>query len=142
MRLQAAAEGWIAQIGRPAGYRFDLASTPNGSIAVDPAGIWREIAEDLGRGGEPGQVAARFHLGYAAAWGQVVRMAARTLDRPPTVVLSGGVFQNRLLAAMVATDLASTGAVVLQHRDIPANDGGLALGQVVVALARHGAMSR
>ncbi len=141
MRLQAAAEGWIAENGPPVGYRFDLATNATGYMTVDPAGIWPEIADDLSCGDEPGRIAARFHVGYARAWAQTVRMASRDLERPPAVVLSGGVFQNRLLAAMVAADLASTGAVVLQHRDIPANDGGLALGQVVIALARHGSSS-
>ena len=52
------------------------------------------------------------------------------------VVLSGGVFQNRLLLEAVARRIRSAGLDVLTHRRFPANDGGIALGQAAVAAAR------
>lgn len=51
-----------------------------------------------------------------------------------TVALSGGVFQNRLLTKLVSTDLETKGFMVLRHRLIPPNDGGLCLGQAVAAM--------
>ena len=52
------------------------------------------------------------------------------------VALSGGSFQNRLLLEEVAARSKSLGLTVLTHGQVPANDGGLALGQAAVAAAR------
>jgi hydrogenase maturation protein HypF len=49
------------------------------------------------------------------------------------VVLSGGVFQNRLFSEAVTTLLENDGFAVFTHRLVPPNDGGLALGQALVA---------
>ena len=83
-------------------------------------------------------IAARFHRGLAAA---IVRMVERvTRDAPDTgigtVALSGGVFQNRVLLEQVQTRLQTMGFGVLTHRQLPAGDGGLALGQAVIAAAQ------
>jgi hydrogenase maturation protein HypF len=48
-------------------------------------------------------------------------------------VLSGGAFQNRLLLRLAREELRSAGFEVLTHRQTPTNDGGLSLGQAVVA---------
>ncbi len=53
------------------------------------------------------------------------------------MALTGGCFQNRILVEGVVTRLRDRGVQVLLHRDVPANDGGLSLGQVAVAAARH-----
>jgi len=53
--------------------------------------------------------------------------------RLQTVALSGGCFQNRLLLELVVPRLRSAGLHVLLHRQSPCNDGGLALGQAVIA---------
>ena len=70
------------------------------------------------------------------SWADIVRSLSDQLADAPKIILSGGVFQNRLLASILQSDLASSGYAVLQHRDVPANDGGLALGQIVLALAQ------
>ena len=62
-----------------------------------------------------------------------LRGEAATFD---TVALSGGVLQNRVLLEQLLRRLAGGGLRVLTHREVPANDGGLALGQAVVAAAR------
>ncbi len=51
------------------------------------------------------------------------------------VALSGGVFQNRLLLRKAITSLESDGFEVYTHRQVPCNDGGISLGQVVIANA-------
>jgi len=80
----------------------------------------------------PALVAARFHAGLAIGIVQMVA-ALRVSGR---VALSGGVFQNKLLLELVMRRLTAQGLDVLTHRLVPANDGGLALGQAVVAAAR------
>jgi hydrogenase maturation protein HypF len=52
------------------------------------------------------------------------------------VALSGGVFQNRVLLEEVVSRLQKAGFRVLTHRHVPANDGGLALGQAAIAGAQ------
>jgi len=66
-----------------------------------------------------------------AVVGSVLRVAA-TAGRMP-VALTGGVFQNALLTGMTRRALEDEGFAVLTHRSVPPNDGGLSLGQAVVA---------
>jgi hydrogenase maturation protein HypF len=81
-------------------------------------------------------VAARFHNGVAAlvAAGCALLRERHGLD---TVALSGGVFQNALLLHQVARRLEERGFRVLTHSRVPCNDGGISLGQAVVAAARE-----
>ena len=70
----------------------------------------------------------------------IVGMAAKLSGnerRYPTVALSGGCFQNSTLFALVHEGLEAQGFRILSHEKVPANDGGLALGQAVVALAQQ-----
>ena len=62
------------------------------------------------------------------------RRLAASSTAPLAVALSGGVFQNALLHELTCAALA--GLPVLTHRRVPANDGGLALGQALVAAAQ------
>ena len=80
-------------------------------------------------------IAARFHNGVAALIedGCVLARERHGLD---TVALSGGVFQNVIVAERAAARLAARGFRVLVHSRVPCNDGGISLGQAVVAGAR------
>jgi len=88
------------------------------------------------RSGVPvGACAAAFHLAVA----DMVRdgaVASRRRSGCSTVVLSGGVWQNVLLAGLVRSALVEEGFDVRAHRLVPPNDGGLALGQAFVAASR------
>jgi hydrogenase maturation protein HypF len=97
--------------------------------------LWSALLRDLRAGVGHDRIAARFHLGFADAVSDVATLEAgrRQLS---SVVLSGGVFQNRLLVEAVARRLRSAGLDVLTHRRFPANDGGIALGQAAIAAAR------
>ena len=104
------------------------------TVRLDPAPMWRAVLQDLACGVAPGIIAARFHKGLAIA---TVAMAGGL--RPAgfdTVALSGGCFQNAVLAEEVERRLWKAGFAVLTHSAVPANDGGLALGQAAVAAAR------
>ena len=90
------------------------------------------ILGDIDAGRSASVVARRFHLTIATATADIsLRISAETgLDR---VVLSGGVFQNRLLSKMIYTALTNRGLTVYTHRLAPPNDGGIALGQTAIA---------
>jgi hydrogenase maturation protein HypF len=90
------------------------------------------VVADVAAGASAGLVAARFHAGVA----DVVRricVAVRAECGAATVALSGGVFANALLSSACASGLGAAGFTVLRHRRVPPNDGGLALGQLMVA---------
>lgn len=100
---------------------------------IDLRPMTREVVCDLRAGVAPSAIAAWFHNTLVAATAAVVGAAARMYGALP-VVLTGGCFQNALLAERLAGALASDFAVWL-HRDVPPGDGGLALGQAMVAAA-------
>ena len=93
------------------------------------------IIEDLAAGIAPEVIAARFHQGVAALI-EAGCLLARERHGLGTVALSGGVFQNQLLLRAAVTRLEARGFRVLVHSRIPCNDGGISLGQAVVAGAR------
>ncbi len=103
-----------------------------GLLHLDPAPLWPALLDDIATGTPVSLIAARFHAGLAIAISQMVS-ALRVTGR---VALSGGVFQNKLLLEQVMRLLSAQGLDVLTHRLVPANDGGLALGQAAVTAAR------
>jgi len=102
---------------------------------IDGVELVGAVARDLSLGSTVPEVAARFHNGLAEA---LVRacMETRNQRELETVALSGGAFQNVLLLQRVTSGLESEGFEVLVHRSVPPNDGGISLGQAVVANAR------
>ena len=80
-------------------------------------------------------MAAGFHNGLAAAL-VVACEEVREREGLKTVALSGGTWQNLLLMERVRAGLGARGFEVLVHQRVPANDGGISLGQVMVAGAR------
>ena len=121
-------------------YPFEIISTmPDGLRCIEPQPMWETLLDDLLRGTSVPVVAARFHKGLAIAIVRMVECLADLLTGPVdarSVALSGGVFQNRILFEQVAGRLRAAGFRVLTHRQVPANDGGLSLGQAVVAAAK------
>ena len=101
-------------------------------IIFDPSSMVRTIFEQQKKGADPAMLAGQFHASLAAMTLDVCEeLRSRTaLQR---VVLSGGVFQNCLLTKLTLARLEGAGFEVLTHSLVPPNDGGLALGQAVVA---------
>jgi hydrogenase maturation protein HypF len=94
----------------------------------------RAVNEDLAAGTDRSVIAARFHNGVAA----LIRdccVLLRERHGLSTVALSGGVFQNLLLLRAAVGQLEEHGFAVLVHSRVPCNDGGISLGQAVVAVA-------
>jgi hydrogenase maturation protein HypF len=98
---------------------------------------WRPLvaaaAADAAAGRPAGWIATRFHNALVE-W--IVAVARRA--EAPHVVLSGGVFQNACLAARARARLEAEGFTPLTHRRVPPNDGGIALGQAVLAARETG----
>ncbi len=120
-------------------YPFELIETAGQTPAyIDPAPMWSAALSDLHGGASPGLMAARFHAGLAeAVTAMTVRLARRGGGRLfDTVTLSGGCFQNRILLEEVARRVRAGGFRVLLHAHVPANDGGLSLGQAAIGAAR------
>jgi hydrogenase maturation protein HypF len=102
---------------------------------LDGVELIAALAGDLAGGRPLPEAAAAFHNGFAAALVEAARDACE-LHGVATVALSGGSWQNALLLGRVRDALSAAGLEVLIHRRVPPNDGGISLGQAVVANAR------
>jgi hydrogenase maturation protein HypF len=104
----------------------------DGRAVLDPAPLVRAVVDAVARGEAPALTAAGFHRGLAT--GTIEIATAIAADRGlGTVALSGGVFQNARLTALVAGGLEEAGLRVLTHRLVPPNDGGISFGQAAIA---------
>ena len=102
---------------------------------VRGADLVTAAVDDLTLGVPAELIAARFHNGVAALIVDGCELL-REQHGLTTVALSGGVFQNLLLLGRTVTRLEANGFTVLTHSRVPCNDGGISLGQAVVAAAR------
>lgn len=131
MAVQFAAEREVEPDGvMVEGYAMDLtlSHSPDTKWIVDWHPMIRAMLDDHRKGHHIGKIAARFHAGLAEATVNVAQAAGL-----PRVVLTGGCFQNRLLLSLVRQCLENAGFIVYSHALVPPNDGGLSLGQAVVA---------
>ncbi|HLW66953.1 MAG TPA: carbamoyltransferase HypF [Gemmataceae bacterium] len=127
---------WLATDAEPQpGYPFAVesgASVPDRPLIIDTRPLIHAVAEDATRQVSARLIARRFHT-------TMVDMIAQTCGRLRSatglnaVVLSGGVFLNRLLTAETCTQLHRDGFRVYRHERVPPNDGGLCLGQLAIA---------
>jgi hydrogenase maturation protein HypF len=122
MRLEAA----IVNDSRSYGY------TDGEEIGVLP--IVEAVIGDLRAGVDIGVIAARFHNTFVDIIVDTVTALGKSTGIK-TAALSGGVFQNRYVLEKSEELLESAGFKVLSHTKVPANDGGIALGQLAVAAA-------
>ncbi len=111
-------------------YPFDL-HVDSSPWTVDLRPMVREAVTDLLAGSSSARISARFHATLAQATAEVVSRIADLRGFLP-VVLTGGCFQNALLTRCVLERLPPRFAVY-RNRDVPPGDGGIALGQTLVA---------
>ncbi len=123
----------VAEDGSPSRtYPFDIVEA-DGLLEIDWRPLFVALLDDLIHGVVPqADMARSFHAAVAAASLEVCRRIHGTTG-VEQVVLSGGVFQNRLLTEELCALLSAAGFKVYTHRLVPPNDGGLALGQSVIA---------
>ncbi len=145
MAVEALAEQYErspACVAERAGTSYAIPLLPKTARAAAPSGSdwvadWRpmirDLVRDLHRGFPPGCLAYRFHQALADLVGQAAQVAGL-----PRVVLTGGCFQNALLTRLTRQRLQQAGFTVYTHRLVPPNDGGLALGQAMVAAHQPG----
>lgn len=104
-------------------------------LIASPARVFRALVDDQQQGVDAGRISLRFHNGLA----RLILDACRSLRNQfglQTVALTGGVFQNRYLTEKARALLLEEGFRVLLHSLVPPNDGGISLGQAVVAARR------
>ncbi|MEW8028381.1 MAG: carbamoyltransferase HypF [Candidatus Thiodiazotropha sp.] len=132
IELEAAASPY--RNDNPVPYELKI-HVENGNFRLDSATLWPSMLEDLRTGRDRGEIAWCFHLGLAQSLCQAAVEMAH-LHRLDTVALTGGVFQNKSLFELVSNRLRQVGFRLLSQRQVPANDGGLALGQATIGAAR------
>ncbi|MDH7578248.1 MAG: carbamoyltransferase HypF [Bacillota bacterium] len=126
MEMEAVADPTVRDF-----YEFEFA-TKTRPYQLGVRGVWEGLLRDLEAGAPIALCAGKFHLTLAVMMVTVLeRLREETgLNQ---VVLSGGVFQNNLLFRLMCEKLTKAGFEVLFHRKVPANDGGISLGQVYIA---------
>ncbi len=114
-------------------YPFDIIE--GGTIVVDTAPVIKGVVDDIRKGVYTELISKRFHHTVARI---IQSVALRLKDGTGLneLVLSGGVFQNRLLLALTERLLEEDGFRVLTNEKVPLNDGSIALGQAAVAWER------
>jgi hydrogenase maturation protein HypF len=115
-------------------YPLELTADGDGWV-IETKPLFQALLEDLRAGRSVGIISRRFHNGLAETFARlaVVLRQRTTLNR---VCLSGGTFQNDYLLARLSARLESEGFEVFTHTEVPAGDGGLSLGQALVAAHR------
>jgi hydrogenase maturation protein HypF len=124
----------LADPGESAAYSAGL-RTGEGPFQACGADLLHAVLEDLTDRVPAPVIAARFHHGVAALI-EAGCVHLRERHGLGTVALSGGVFQNMLLLHATVSRLEARGFGVLTHSRVPCNDGGISLGQAVIAAAR------
>ena len=138
LRLEAVAAGGSPQSDK-ARYRFTLDQSHGLPWSIGWQQLLTVLVADTLAGRPAAEVAADFHQAVAGLLVEVANELRAAGLATSCVGLSGGVFQNALLVDLAIAGLHASGHEPLLHHQVPANDGGLALGQAVLGrgMARH-----
>ncbi len=131
IELEARAAGVPLSDG--AGYELDTYRDADG-LVLDPTPLLERVVAERDADTPLSLISAYFHDGLGRGVAAAASGLART-EGLDTVALSGGVFQNARLTAVVTAELEAVGLTVLVHERVPPNDGGISIGQVGVAAA-------
>lgn len=116
---------------RDSGYRFSLKKHKD-SYIIDPSGVFRQILKDLRSGISRKDIALNFHYSVASMVAQTCVVLSKR-NKIKKTVLSGGVFQNRLLLKFSSDLLYREGFKVFSHKKLSCNDSSVSLGEAVIA---------
>jgi hydrogenase maturation protein HypF len=134
IRLELTARQALGRLSPSELYRVTL-NARNGLIEADTDAMLHEICDELSASRPVTEIALKFHFTLARlAIDWIERAAVVTGVRD--VVLSGGVFQNRILRERLCTDLRERSYHVHVHTRVPTGDGGISLGQLAIAAKR------
>lgn len=125
---QAAMELEFCAIADASAAAYPFALTPNDPVVVDWEPAIDAVLRDLNAEVPRGIISTKFHKMLSS---MILAVAEKFGE--PRVILSGGCFQNRRLAETVVADLIAHDFQPFWHRQIPPNDGGISLGQVIAA---------
>ncbi|MFB0519699.1 MAG: carbamoyltransferase HypF [Acidobacteriota bacterium] len=129
---QAAMELEATISSEETGY-YPISMEQEGELTIfSPLPMIKRIVEDIHQGEPPGVVSAKFHNSLVQLFADFC-LKLREETGMEKVALSGGVFQNVYLLTHLTSRLEQLGFEVYTHSQVPPNDGGLALGQAVIA---------
>jgi hydrogenase maturation protein HypF len=139
LRNEVAFEGQAAMelemmAASTADYAYDCQWLSGVPVQIPTAPIIRAVVEDLLQGTAPALISARFHLSLVRLFTDLCDHLRRDTGLT-RVVLSGGVFQNAILLVGLVRALEANKFKVYTHKQVPTNDGGLSLGQAIIAAA-------
>jgi hydrogenase maturation protein HypF len=117
-----------------AAYQFGLRTPASGPFVADPAPLIRAVVADVRAGVPAAVIGATFHAAVAVLIADLAELC-REQTGLGVVALGGGVFQNALLLADAGRQLTERGFTVLRPHQLPPNDGGIALGQLLIGAA-------
>ena len=133
MELESTAEGLSSSPGNlpRQNYEYEIREE-NGKFIIDPCWIVKGIVDDLQNRVPVAVIAYKFHNSIA----DIIRDVSLQIKGKigiSRVALSGGVFQNRLLLGLALGKLTRRGFICYYHKRVPCNDGGVSLGQAIIA---------
>jgi hydrogenase maturation protein HypF len=113
-------------------YPFEIVRKNNSPLVIDWVPMIRAILRDMGAAVPAGRISAAFHNTLVDMIARISRLSGES-----RVVLTGGCFQNRLLAEGAIRRLRSEDFVPYWHERVPPNDGGIALGQIAAFVSKR-----
>ncbi len=140
LRYEVAFEGQAAMqlemtVKKSDGSAYDLTWRNGSPIQIETAPLIKQVVEDIMKNTAPGIISSKFHQALIDGFTQICRHL-RHQTGIKQVALSGGAFQNAILLRGLSQKLRLNEFEVYAHRQVPCNDGGLSLGQAVIAAHR------
>lgn len=112
-------------------YSYNIDCEENTWI-MNPLPMWSELLADIEKDLPAGEIAYKFHLTMVEMFTEILQKM-REESGINRVVLSGGVFHNQILLVELLHSLQAAGFEVYHHQQLPPGDGGLSLGQAIIA---------